>query len=474
MKVELTEQAIRSLKATERLDLWDSKVTGLVLRATPNGVKTWGLWYRFNGQRRRYTLGSWKREDTRGKGLPLAAARREAEGLLAEIRLGRDPQAGRLQARIDEARRVEEEQRLAVAGGPLTVERLVRGCLAAITLSPKTGREWHRLAEVEIIPTLGVRPAADLTKPEVREWSRAIVARSHYTANRAFEVLRRAYSWALGEDLVTTMPFLGLNKPGTEEQSDRVLSADEIRTIWRALDELVAEAAGPKPKLPKRTAKLRARERIAYIDAVRLLFLTGTRRDMVLGAKRGEFEGLEGKEPRWTVPGGFAGRSKSGRPHVVPLSAMAADIVRRRVSEVSGEALFPVTRRGAITNGDPNAPMTWSSRFVAELRDRADTLFVAELKDQRRTASAIPRWTIHNIRHAVGTHLREDLGVSSEVVSLILGHTPPGPRVSRTYNRAELLPERQAALVAWAEWLKRVASGKNQGARIMPMKSRRR
>ena len=71
----------------------------------------------------------------------------------------------------------------------------------------------------------------ELSKGEVREWSRAILRRSHYTANRAFEVLRRAYTWGLGEDLVVTTPVLGLSKPGTEHESERVLSIEEISAV---------------------------------------------------------------------------------------------------------------------------------------------------------------------------------------------------------------------------------------------------
>jgi integrase len=68
----------------------------------------------------------------------------------------------------------------------------------------------------------------------------------------------------------------------------------------------------------------------------------------------------------------------------------------------------------------------------------------------------VPAWRIHDLRHTGATHLREHFGVSSEVVSLLLGHTPPGPRVTRIYNRAEALPERRAALVAWGDWLERL------------------
>ncbi len=428
MAVDLTDLMIRGYTTRMRKDLYDSKVTGLILRVTPSGARTWAVEYRANGRKRRYTLGPYKSEGIRGKAYTLAAARDEAETVLAKVRLGADPHVTRLDARVEARRRAQEERRLRSEGGPLTVERLVKRCLDALPLRPKTDREWRRLAKKEINPRLGTRLAVELSKGEVREWSRAILRRSHYTANRAFEVLRRAYTWGLGEDLVVTTPFLGLSKPGTEHESERVLSIEEISAVWRALDVLDAEVDTPQEGVTERITARRARERRAYVDAVRLLFLTGVRRAMVTGANRAEFDDLDGATPLWTIPGGFSGRSKSGRAHVVPLSRSAASIVKRRLAVVPADALFPVGRRGPVTNGDPDAPMTWSSRFISELRTKTNELHGAEMA----------RWTIHGLRHTIATHLRADLGVSSEVVSLILGHTPPGPRVTRIYNRADL------------------------------------
>jgi integrase len=128
------------------------------------------------------------------------------------------------------------------------------------------------------------------------------------------------------------------------------------------------------------------------------------------------------------------------------------EIVQLRLDIVAGHALFPVARRGSVTNSDPDVAMSWSSRFVSDLKAKAD-----ELHGER-----VPRWTVHGIRHTVATHLRADLGVSAEAVSLILGHTPPGQRVTRTYNRADLLAERAAALTSWAEWINRVAAGTHE------------
>jgi integrase len=99
--------------------------------------------------------------------------------------------------------------------------------------------------------------------------------------------------------------------------------------------------------------------------------------------------------------------------------------------------------------------MWWSSRFVHELRSKVD----------KHASRRLERWTIHGLRHTVATHLAEDLAVSETVIARILGHTPAGPRVTRVYLRAELLPERRAALERWAAWLEALQRGTDQRQR---------
>jgi hypothetical protein len=78
MAVDLTDLMIRGYTTRIRKDLYDSKVTGLILRVTPSGARTWAVEYRANGRKRRYTLGPYKSEGIRGKAYTLAAARDEA------------------------------------------------------------------------------------------------------------------------------------------------------------------------------------------------------------------------------------------------------------------------------------------------------------------------------------------------------------------------------------------------------------
>jgi integrase len=398
----LTARSIDKLPApkTGRVEYLDGSVPGgsFGLKKWPTGRAVFFVYYRFEGKLRQVVLGAFPT-------ISPEAARKEAAKVLNAAHAGRDPKPG-------------------PRASTTTVVALAGHLFAKLTLKPKTRREWERISAVEIVPIFGEKPAGDVTRGEVREWLDGIVERgSPYMANRVWEVFRRMYTFAIERDRISAYPFVGFRPPAEEEASDRVLSTAEIVAVLHALDE---------------TRELHP----GYSDAAFLLLLTGVRRDMVQGMRRGELERVDGREPRWIVPGGFEGRSKSGRTHVVPLSPQALSIVRRRLELSSGECLFPVARNGQLGRG-LDAPMDWSSRFVRDLREAANAAL----------GSQMARWTIHGFRHTIGTHMREDLRVPGDVVSLILGHKVAGPAVTRIYNRAELLPERRAALTKWADWL---------------------
>ncbi len=82
----LTVEAVRKLTPPKngRIEIRDSRVTGLCLRVTNKGVKSWSLFYRFEGRNRRMTLGKWPLVD-------LSEAREEARNALEVVRAGKDP-----------------------------------------------------------------------------------------------------------------------------------------------------------------------------------------------------------------------------------------------------------------------------------------------------------------------------------------------------------------------------------------------
>lgn len=411
-RLRLTPQNVATLPAVgPRGEYRDDLERGLVLRVTPKGARSLVVEYTIGRRSKRFLLGH-------VPPLKLKAARKKARSVLADVALGKDPQA----------------QKVAARQRALTVKDIGERCLNALEVRPATTEEYERLFKVEILPAFGHTSAADISRADVRAWSRRLAKRAPYVANRAFALLLRIYTWALAEDLLAAAPLAGLPKPAQERSSDRVLSAEELRSLLVAFDALPGQ----------------------YSDAALLLLLTGTRREMVVGMRRAELE-LDEKEPRWTIP---AERMKGGLAHVVPLSGWAVAVLERRLAESSGDAVFPPATVDAKSES-----MWWSSKYV----NRLNAAMLADLRKRKVLGpeDELLRWKVHELRHSVATHLREDLHVGGDVVSALLAHVPPTQggvsSATKVYLRARLLPERRAALVAWASWLeslKRGARGK--------------
>ena len=126
-------------------------------------------------------------------------------------------------------------------------------------------------------------------------------------------------------------PVIGTEAPAEERRRDRVLSPAELVAVWKACD---------------------GRGEFGVI--VRLLMLTGARRDEVAGLRRPE---LDLDRALWILP---AARSKNGLEHEVPLSrqALAQLATRDRVG------LFVFGRRGrsrSLDSRDPRSGWTGSS-----------------------------------------------------------------------------------------------------------------
>jgi integrase len=414
--VKLTAAYLKTLRPGPKYqEITDDLAEGLRIVVRPSGAKSWVYRYSFAGSDRKVTIGKLKR-------VTLEVARERARQLHALVALGRDPRAEKVQERREGK------------ASKLTVKKLGEKALAHLELRPKSRAEFTRLHLKEIVPAFGKLPAPDLTRQAIRAWSDSKAKTAPVAANRAFEVLRRFYSWGVERDLLTSTPFVNLRKPAREKSSERVLSGHELWALQRALNEIEAETDPLHPWMQWTKG--------SGPDAVRLLLLTGARREMVLGARREEFEDLDGLDPRWVIPGS---RMKSGRPHVVPLSMQAVKLVSERLRLTPGPYVFPA---GQARNGKTakRETIAWKSAFVERLRKRVEA----------HMGSPVPRWTIHNIRHSVATRMVEDLGVSPHVVSLILGHAfRTGPSVTAIYQRADMLKERRAAFKEWANELER-------------------
>jgi integrase len=196
---------------------------------------------------------------------------------------------------------------------------------------------------------------------------------------------------------------------------ERVLCDDELAALWRA-----TASAGP------------------FRGIVRLLILTGQRREEVAGMTWAE---LSGDFSTWTIP---ASRAKNGATHLVPLSAPAQDLLRE--APRFGELVFPGLR----------GPFNGWSKAKAALDAK----------------SGVTNWRLHDLRRTMATGLQR-LGVRLEVTEQVLNHVS-GSRagIVGVYQRHDFVLEKRAALEAWGEHVEAIVEGRTLDGNVISLRAK--
>lgn len=383
-------------------DYWDEDgpVPGFHVRVSSKGRRTFALMYRTHaGKKRRQTIGL-------VGVLSLADARDQAKAILADVTKGGDPQADKMKARRKSGTFAALAERF-LSDGP--------------ALRPATRAGWERYVRIEIIPALGPKPPAEITRADLRAFVRAIAQRAPVSANRAFEVVRRIYSWAVAEEILDASPCVGLQRSmldsgilAKEKPRQRVYAADELRALLLVVPGTELE------------------------DLVPLILHTAARSEEARSARWSDFDLATWV---WTVP---AERSKSGRAHPLPLSFGARRILERirdRQAQAPGELhLFPARTREGYVDKPNKSTAAVSQASGVHLR-------------------------LHDLRRTVATNLAE-MGTLSDVVECVLGHSLP--ELQRTYQVYTPMREMRTALEAWSRRLDMIVSGAQQRAEVVP------
>ncbi len=304
----LTARTVSTLRAPSdqsRIEYFDADVAGLTLRVTSDGVKTWSLMYRHHGRKRRLTLG-------RFPDLGLADARRRAT-----------EERGRIVGGIDPAAEKQDER--AKFGDTV-------GALFELykhkTEMKRSWPEQRRIFENEVLPAWGHRRVQDLTRPDIRALVDRKAATAPVMANRLLARISRLFSFAVERDWIEANPALRIGNPSEERTRDRVLTRDELRELWAALQQTEARDADGK-QLPRLSATLN--------DAFIMMLLTAQRGGEVC---RMRWADLDLRTGWWTIPGEI---SKNQDAHRVPLTALAVTLRRRQPSRAACHSCFADT-----------------------------------------------------------------------------------------------------------------------------------
>lgn len=322
----------------------------------------------------------------------LESARTAAKKCFAAVTLGGDPQAAKAEAKA----------RAALLLGRLFDEYLEA---AEKELRPNSYIAVKRYLTKYYFKSLRGRSVHDVKRRDVAVAIGDITKKSGKTsAARARSALSAFYVWAIKQGIADENPVIGTADPGEElEPRDRVLDKAEIRAVWKAC------------------------ENDDFGRIVRLLFLTACRRDEIGGLSWGEID-LNGGMLH--IPGS---RTKNHHPLDQPLSPIAASILELAPRREGRELLF---------GGGAKGFNAWSYVTLA-LHTR-----IAEAQGK-----ALARWTLHDIRRSVATHMGEDLGIEPWIIELVLNHRGHQKGVAGVYNRSRYLPQVRAALLLWADHL---------------------
>ena len=385
-------------KTVARLSLPDGKTDvihfddalsgfGYRLRTSGDGVrKSWVVQYRRAGATRRLLLGS-------AEVLNADQARAAAKKALAEIALGGDPQAEKTKRR---------------SADKFTLAAVVEEFLAAKdgTVRPRTLAEAQRYLTGPHFKPLHNMPVDQVARRDVAARLLVIAReRGAVTAARARSCLSDLYSWAMGQGLVEANPVVGTNRPKTAPPRDRVLDDHELAAVWHA--------AGDDD----------------FGRIVKLLILTGQRRSEVGGMTWSEID----TEGTWAIP---ASRTKNGRAHTVPLSALALSVIDA-VPEIAGRDYLFGSRAAAGFSS-----WTYPKQHLGE-----------------RLGGQVASFRLHDIRRTVATRMA-DIGVQPHIIEQILNHQSghkAGP--AGIYNRSSYEREVRNALALWADHIRALTEG---------------
>lgn len=390
-KGHLTDLQLRHwIKAGKPLAKADGD--GLTFTLSAAGVAGWILRYRHGGRRRELTIG-------RYPDIGLAEARGIATLKRAEVQQGRNPAA-------------EKQKAKATAARDWTVRDLAKDYRAKklVSLAHSTQVSYGRhLKRVE--KKLGALTVREIEASDVV----ALIEGAGLTwgeSNMLLITTKCLFTHACGKRLINANPCHGImlsallgERPPRRQRL--MLTREELKLLL--------------------AARMRRRNALA----IRILLATAVRSAELYQAKWADVD-LDGT--RWHIP-----KSKTGAVMDIPLAPVVVDWFRElRTLAGSSAYVLPAHLRSR------------AARHGGDTHLNKDTLREAIAHWLRTATPAVRRFTPHDLRSTVKSHLRA-LGVPRDISEMCLNHRLSG--VEGIYDRHTYFGERREALGKWAEVL---------------------
>ena len=344
----LTDAGIARLRPEPReYTVWDTRVPGLGVRVRPTGTRTYIHHRKSSAGMKKVSLGP---ATLRG---------------IEEVR----------RACLATAATAVETKQTVRNDTPLFREFVIGPWKTACydRCKPSTQRMMRSGLKCQLLPAFGAVRLDRISRVMVVRWFDAYSSTAPGGANRVLDVLRQILNYAAVCEHIATNPARNIRR-NRGAKLTRFLSREEIRRLHRALDNH-AQRSESAPQ---------------QVDIIRLLLLTGCRKNEIVRLRWQEVDG-----DRLNLSD-----TKTG-PRRVFLNAQARTIIERRTEQADSPWVFPSVRTPTCPQGD-GIPLWYTVRREAGIED----------------------FRLHDLRHSVATHaVMQD--VPLPIVARLLGHRNP-------------------------------------------------
>ena len=359
---------------------------GLWLQVRDAGNKSWLFRYMIDGQARHMGLGPLHT-------VSLAEARERALRARQCLLDGVDP--------LEAKRGAVRDRRLAAAR-LVTFQQCAEDYISAHSPSWRSDKHryhWRSTLQTYAYPVIGDLPVQDIDTELVLAVLRPIWSTAPENASRIRSRIEAVIAyWSATQRLPRDNPARWRG------HLDRLLPAKaKVRAVKH-------HSALPYEDMPAFMARLR-KSNAASAKALQFVILTATRTSEAIDATWDEIDGNI-----WTIP---AERMKSGKPHRIPLTAGALDLITSK----SG-LLFPGVK--------PGKPMSdWTMLRLVQSMD--------------------PTLTVHGFRSTFSDWARDTTSYPRDVIEMALAHTIRD-KSEAAYRRGDALDKRRKLMEAWAQY----------------------
>lgn len=377
-------------------------VAGLTLDVSPTGGRTWFLRIRVGAKRREVGLGGYP-------SITLSEARSKARETREVIGKGRDPVAEKKAAR---AALLSEQASLK------TFEWCARSYIADHQDSWKNSKhrqQWENTITQYANPTIGKLPVKLVALPHILDVLRQPQADcgnaslwdcKNETASRLRGRLEKILDWATVHGYRE-----GINPAYWKGHLDAILKAPNKVQATEHHKSVPYASIGAFMKRLRQQNGTGAR-------ALEFAILCASRSGEVRGASWEEFDL---KNDLWTIPGK---RMKAGKPHTVPLSKQALQLVATIKPAAGTKLVFPSPRGKVLSDMTLSAVM------------------------RRMKVDAVP----HGFRSTFRTWGGEDTSYPRDMLEVALAHKLES-KVEASYMHGTQIEKRRKLMQDWADFI---------------------